>query len=233
MRYLLLQFLMIFPCFSFENELIRLNGPRQPEINVTKNEKFYHIIVVMKPVACFDAQTNEKLNIRKAKAYGTIGLHRFLGLNPKQFLKIKSRDVQGINTNNNRTVITMSIPVDSVDVIPVPNSLKTILKSDDNELSLLETNFFTVKSDYLDTISFISIKLVNEFPIFTEIDNFEFEIAEYEEKIHNYFSAIQKEISKDILLFSVDKTELSSQIDRSESLVKLQLKEYYIAKSKE
>jgi len=63
-------------------EVIRLGGPRDVVVGVEDVRRGFSVTVEMRPVSCFDAATNARINRSKARLYGLTGLGKSLDIDP-------------------------------------------------------------------------------------------------------------------------------------------------------
>lgn len=94
-------------------EVVRLGGPRNIIVDVEDVRGGFSITVEMRPVSCFDAATNARINRSKACLYGLTGLGKSLDIDPDRLAAgcdISGVDMDDASQNGDRYRVRFFVP---------------------------------------------------------------------------------------------------------------------------
>lgn len=139
-------------------EVIRLGGPRDIVVDVEDVRGGFSVTVEMRPVSCFDAATNARINRSKACLYGLAGLGKSLDIAPDR--SAAGCDISGVEVDTapqdgNRCRFRFFVPESGINEPDQPTAIDADSPEADapTSPSRNRSQLFTCVDDYATTIA--------------------------------------------------------------------------------
>jgi hypothetical protein len=208
---------------------IDLGGLRQARAVVTVAEGNYLIKVRMLPVRCFDDALNAELNRDKARELALQALARRLSGKPFVELAVSGARVEKAGPDGKFYALTLRVPSEGVALVRTGDKPPAVEKPERKtgvDQVLFQSDFFTRKRDYLNTVDKMAAILAADLRSAEEAvkkqptsDAFYLKIAELVDRCEKNFDGIRREIKADRLLLDIEKEEAEKALSQQKQQV--------------
>lgn len=204
-----------------------IGGPRQIVAVVEETGNNYRMLIRFLPVGCFDRVTNEKINRLKSLHYAALSLSKYLKISEDRQLILSGLSPLSFVQERNECRTEIIQPKDGIKIEKIRSReiAQGVRKTDE---SILKTNEMTTlpggesflerKADYLDTIRFLYVFLLQDFPDKLEKDDdFYLKITSIEERSKDFSAGLLKNVTEDRLLLTLERKDIEGFLNRLQS----------------
>lgn len=237
-------------CSDANEQVVKLGGVRDVTATVSATDDAYHVVVEMLPVKAFDAATNRRLNLAKARGFALQALAKYVKAGKIGHFTVRGVEIEKSGTVGSAYRLSVTVPRDGVSLgrsgeakptspstkkttpprKPRPRKTSVPAEQDESRVAVdsLAADFLNAKSDYLDTIARLEAALCDDAVAgekrATDGDTFYAAISDLEERAEAAFKSLGSQIDADKLLLGVEREEIRPALETARGEVLKALK---------
>lgn len=201
---------------SFASSVYQFDGPRNPQAVVDETATQYTLQIQMLPVSAFDPPTNDKLTLAKSRSVAFMALARHLKIPPTSELSVAGLQITDKRMDGARIVVQVALPKSGVKISARAENVLAPTMATGNVPATQPgpggSSLLTRAGDYRDSARQLRDIFVGQIDPSAAPALTDERIADLEQTIAEKFEMLGKAMDADMLLLTVERDELRSEI---------------------